>query len=96
MSVNDVTQLRIRLQELSQKLEKFDRWLDADINTVSGAWARLDAVWGGTAYQEFTGSWDRMQAAIQQYTQLCRVYEQFLQNRIASLEKFERSQGGLG
>lgn len=95
MNTGNPTLLRIRLEELLQKLEKFDKWMERDVQVLGGAWARLDAVWDGVAYQDFTGSWNEMHAALRQYTMLCRRYEAFLKDRIEALERYERSQGEL-
>ncbi len=95
MSATNVTQLRIRLQELLDKLEGFDRWMDADMRVLDGAWSRLNAVWDGVAYENFTGSWNDVHTVLQQYTRQCRQYEEFLRYRIEALERFERSQGEM-
>ncbi len=93
MSATDPTKLRQRLEELLLKLERFDKDLAGDFTSLDTAWSRLDQAWDGMAYQEFVGHWSGVRSMIQQYTNMSSRYEQFLKERIAALEKVERTGG---
>ena len=93
MSASDPTKLRQRLEELQLKLERFDKELQSGFDSLDTAWSQLDQVWDGMAYQEFVGHWNGVRSMIQQYLGKSNSYEQFLQERIRILEKYERSGG---
>ena len=89
----DPDKLRVRLEELNTGLEKFDRNLEQDLKDLQMAWARVNRVWEGGAYQEFVGSWNGIVGQMQEYVDQSRKFEAFLDERIEALRRF--TQGGL-
>lgn len=87
---NDVTALRIRLEELLRSLERFNTNLERDFGSLDTAWVRLDQVWGGQAYETFQGSWEGMRHTLKEYNRISRQYEMFLRERIAALLKADQ------
>ncbi len=93
MSTADPSKLRQRLEVLLSKLGRFDTDLQADFTSLDARWSQLDQVWDGIAYQEFVAHWSGVRSQIQQYVSMSKKYEQFLSERIAALEKVERTGG---
>lgn len=92
--MSDVAQLKERLSELQQKLERFDVALEDEFLALSVAWDRLDEAWDGHAYREFVQSWNDARNMFRHYVSLATKYEMFLRERIEALQRFERG-GGL-
>ncbi len=89
------TQLKIRLEYLLNRLEIFDSGLEDNFRYLDTSWSRLDEVWGGMAREDFSRHWEETRAVMRNYLSLCHRYETFLRDRIASLEKLERTGGEL-
>lgn len=88
------SQLAAKLQEFKNSLELFDLELREQLSSLNNAWARVDRVWEGEAYQEFAGSWRSIIGCMHEYVHCSRRYEAFLQERIDALNSFESSGGG--
>lgn len=93
--MTDPGKLAERLKAFSNSLEAFDRDLQEQLVGLNAAWARVNRVWEGEAYQEFVGSWQSILQRITEYVDSCRKYEAFLEERIAALNRLNES-GGLG
>lgn len=78
-----------KLETLLNQLRRFDSALESQFSTIQGAWSRLDEVWDGHAYDQFSGDWDKTRNTLQLYLREARNYESFLQDRITALRSLE-------
>jgi uncharacterized protein YukE len=93
--MNDPTKLIHSLEELLERLHKFDADLNDNFRRLDGSWQRLDKAWDGQARQEFSESWDKSRRMMRDYIERSSRYETFLRERIEQLRSFEKGQGGL-
>jgi hypothetical protein len=83
------TEIANRQEDLLRRLQEFNHDLRTDFSSLQAAWHDLDSVWGGYAYDRFSGDWEQTVAQFQAYLSLADHFETFLRGRIAANRKLE-------